>query len=623
MKSRTLFISLVLLALFASIMLVSAERYVGYQWREGTIRTDGGFSTTTQPVNGVSIYGYKCADAECTASAGTLWNGEAVTTGSGNSIILTYPTPEPRFEYALFFVKDGFVPYELTANYWGTRPGESPQHALDNWLLYLSKKESCRADLGSISTHVAEGTLTFDVSVAAPFSHPSPAFDTIKFTPDSVAAHYDSKVQLNVEVRKNGIVFADTKQLTLEASAQDVQTFSLPVTPGTYTIRIVSSVPDTKCRESESSTAQTTVEVTSTPVNNETTPLISIVSPRPITYATNMILVELATINATDVWYEWNGTQVPYMGAQTVSFPTGVQVLTAYARNSAGVAVASVNFNVQPDLSDITPPGPVTNLHLQAKGTNFIAWSWTNPTDSDFFQSIIFIDGENVANTSSTTYSISGLAPESTHTISIMTKDVRNNVNTAAMSDTQTTLALNDTNNDTTPPGPISDLTITNRGEHFMSWSWTNPTDSDFAAVILTLNGENVGRVSTSGFSKASLNDDTLYTLCGTTVDFAGNVNAAAVCISGQTDKDSNNNDDDDNDDDDRTTRKKTTFPDTTPIEELPPFVVEDEESMQVLTGKTQRGMSAILIVALLLGVFALLLVILLVLMRRAFEQAA
>lgn len=595
-------------------MLVSAERYVNYQWRYGILTNNGGVTDTTQGVNDVSAYGYVCADGECTSSSGTLWNGALQSTA--NSITLTYPTVQATHGYGVFFVKEGYIPYEVTENFYGTKAGESMQNPDGPYLFYLLKKESCRADLGGISTSVANNVLTFSVNVSAPFSNPSENFDYIKFTPSTVSSHYQSDVQLNIQVLRNGVVFADTLNLEMDASSSDIKTFSVPVTPGVYTVKATSSVPDNKCLASQSSVAQTTVTVTNVPPI-ETVPTLSIVSPRPITYATNSVLVELDSVNATDVWFEWNGSRINYTAPRQVTFSSGVHTLTAYASNSAGVAVASVDFNIQPELNDTTPPGPIANLHLVSKGTNFISWGWSNPSDSDFAQSIIVIDGVNVANTSETTYSISNLAANSTHTISITTKDMRGNVNGVAVSNTQTTLVENISTNDTLAPGPVSNLRITNKGKHFMSWAWNNPSDSDFAFVTLLLNGAQIANTSASGFSQAGLVEDTSYTLCAITRDFNGNINNQQVCVSGRTDKDSDNNDNDSDDDDNR---KRTVFPQNEVVEdEFVPFV-EEEENL-VLNAPVKKPVS-LLIVLLLLAVFLLLLIILLVLMRRAFEAS-
>ncbi len=98
---------------------------------------------------------------------------------------------------------------------------------------------------------------------------------------------------------------------------------------------------------------------------------------------------------------------------------------------------------------DTTPPAQISNLQLTSRTTNSLTWTWTNPS-SDFYQSIISIDGINVINTSSNTHTANNFAPDTQHTISIKTKDQTGNVNNNAVTNTGRTLA--ESTPETTPP---------------------------------------------------------------------------------------------------------------------------------------------------------------------------
>ncbi len=84
---------------------------------------------------------------------------------------------------------------------------------------------------------------------------------------------------------------------------------------------------------------------------------------------------------------------------------------------------------------------------------------------------------------------------------------------------------------DTQAPGPISGLQILGVTNSSIKWGWTNPSDADFNATILYLNG-----VSAANFTKpvnnvnvSGLNASTAYTLTVNTKDHSGNVNKTNV----------------------------------------------------------------------------------------------
>jgi len=98
-------------------------------------------------------------------------------------------------------------------------------------------------------------------------------------------------------------------------------------------------------------------------------------------------------------------------------------------------------FNVSYTEIDTSPPGSVTGLVNQSAGTSWIYWTWTNPTDEDFNETIVFIDGINVINTSNNYYNASGLERGSVHTITLHTKDNAGNINNTDINNTAQTVA--------------------------------------------------------------------------------------------------------------------------------------------------------------------------------------
>ena len=217
-----------------------------------------------------------------------------------------------------------------------------------------------------------------------------------------------------------------------------------------------------------------------------------------------------------------NGNSDGVMGTPTFfvngNLLVGAQPFSAFAAIIDGILAGN----------DTTPPGSITGLSSPSKGTTSIYWTWTNPGDLDFAENLIFIDGVNIANTSNAFYNATGLTPVTTYTITVRTKDTSGNVNTAGVSNAQTTNSVPDT----TPPGSITGLSSPSKGTTSIYWTWTNPSDSDFLENIVIFSGPNFGSAfATSNifYNATGLSADTTYTITVHTKDTSGNVNTTDV----------------------------------------------------------------------------------------------
>ena len=87
-------------------------------------------------------------------------------------------------------------------------------------------------------------------------------------------------------------------------------------------------------------------------------------------------------------------------------------------------------------------PESVTNISEEGIGTTWIKWNWTNPFDSDFNHTEIWIDGKFIENVSSPNhyYNATELNPDTTYEIGTRTVDDSNNINNTWENDTATTL---------------------------------------------------------------------------------------------------------------------------------------------------------------------------------------
>ncbi|MDD4497797.1 MAG: S-layer protein domain-containing protein, partial [Methanosarcinaceae archaeon] len=183
--------------------------------------------------------------------------------------------------------------------------------------------------------------------------------------------------------------------------------------------------------------------------------------------------------------------------------------------------------NAPPAPADITPPATITGLSKAASGNNWIRWTWTNPTDADFKQTIVYINGvfeNNVPNTKSE-YNATGLNPGTSYNISTNTEDDNGNINNTWVNNTAITGTP-----DGTAPASITDLKPDKIGESWILWTWKNPIDPDYSYAEISVDGktDNVNSPA-SKYNATGLSGDTLYNISIQTVDSSGNKNTTVI----------------------------------------------------------------------------------------------
>lgn len=253
-KTRfNLFVSLLIL-LFA-VPVVSATRYVNYEFREGIISSAGSFTETSAPVNGVSAIGFVCADSGCNSVSGTLWDGAVISSGGSNTMQLTYPTTlQSDYGYAVYYYKDGYIPWEQNPNWWGT-DGSDPQGP---YTKYLSKKENCHAPIDTFSvTNDARANIPLVINVSASLDATTyaaiHAAGVLGYVPPQILDQYsvDIRVTLTIYNENDNVVNQQTKDMEIPYSGSQRVEFSwTPTVEGDYTARVTTDVTDAKCSSS-------------------------------------------------------------------------------------------------------------------------------------------------------------------------------------------------------------------------------------------------------------------------------------------------------------------------------------------------------------------------------------
>ena len=239
------------------INIVNAERIVNYNFKEGIIDNNGNFHATDIPVDNVDVFGYVCLDAGCkNLEASTLGflQGEPKSSGDNSFIQLTYPTQLlSGFGYAVYYSKEGYIPWESNPNWFGTNPSD-PQGSFN---VYLSKKEACSSEITEFTIRNSERINTpvvvnvradVDAKTKAAISKAGP----LEAVPVELNEHYSVRTKISLDIIKDEIsLFSDTKDVLIGFGEDSNVEFSfIPEQEGDYKALITTRITDEKCLNS-------------------------------------------------------------------------------------------------------------------------------------------------------------------------------------------------------------------------------------------------------------------------------------------------------------------------------------------------------------------------------------
>ncbi len=159
---------------------------------------------------------------------------------------------------------------------------------------------------------------------------------------------------------------------------------------------------------------------------------------------------------------------------------------------------------------DTAPPGSIFGLRNISYAEDYITWMWVIPADADFAHTQVYLDGNFTGNLGqSRSFTASGLAPDTEHTISTHTVDTSGNVNTTWVNHTARTAAKTSSNE------IISCSVISAPGNYVLTQDITNSTE--ITCIVI-----NTGDVVLDG--------------AGHTIDGVDAMNSTGVYVSGQRD---------------------------------------------------------------------------------------
>jgi len=141
----------------------------------------------------------------------------------------------------------------------------------------------------------------------------------------------------------------------------------------------------------------------------------------------------------------------------------GVTTIWYYTVNNNATSEPIKNVTVK---IDTTPPASISDLK-NTTGTTWINWTWTNPTDSDFNYTMVYLDGIFKTNTSNSYYNATGLIADTSYEIGTHRVDINGNVNTTWVNQTAKTVNNLIPRYDVNEDGTVDILDTTIVGQHF------------------------------------------------------------------------------------------------------------------------------------------------------------
>ncbi len=113
-----------------------------------------------------------------------------------------------------------------------------------------------------------------------------------------------------------------------------------------------------------------------------------------------------------------------------------VEALLVHLQTGKMISSGKISSKDSNCLNDTTAPSSVTNLRNTTFEAAYIIWAWTKPSDEDYSNARIYIDGEYKGTTSANWYNATGFDSGTDHTIAIRTVDTCGNMNSAWVNDT-------------------------------------------------------------------------------------------------------------------------------------------------------------------------------------------
>ena len=236
------------------INLVSAERLVNYNLKEGRIDRNGNFQATNNFVDDVNVIGFSCLDKNCENLGERIFDNIVLNSGSDSLIQLFYPDNLlSNYGYGVYYYKYGYIPWESNPNWFGTDQSD-PQGPFN---VYLSKKDVCSSQIEEFNILNSKRQNTpvvisvkadIDVETAAAINNAGP----LKAIPNELKEFYSVNTLVSLSILKdNKKIYSNQKEELISFSEEKTFEFSFtPKDAGEYKAVVTTKVTDEKCSAS-------------------------------------------------------------------------------------------------------------------------------------------------------------------------------------------------------------------------------------------------------------------------------------------------------------------------------------------------------------------------------------
>ncbi|MEU4744016.1 glycosyl hydrolase family 18 protein [Actinosynnema sp. NPDC023658] len=206
-----------------------------------------------------------------------------------------------------------------------------------------------------------------------------------------------------------------------------------------------------------------------------------------------------------------------------------------FTLSSAAEPVTCRVNNANCDGTPDTPPTPPANLHSPVKTTRTVSLAWTASTPGSLpIAGYEVYDGATLATTAtSTSATVTGLDPNSTHSFTVKAKDTKGSLSSASNALAVTT---NNPADDTQPPTTPANLRSTAKDAGSITLSWDASTDNRGVANYDVYQGTAVKATVTGTTARVDgLSPSTAYTFTVRARDLYDNVSGASNPVTAST----------------------------------------------------------------------------------------
>ncbi|WP_454044311.1 glycoside hydrolase family 6 protein [Cellulosimicrobium sp. Marseille-Q8652] len=186
---------------------------------------------------------------------------------------------------------------------------------------------------------------------------------------------------------------------------------------------------------------------------------------------------------------------------------------------------------------DTTPPTVPAGLVAGATTATSASVSWTASTDdSGVTAYTVLVDGAPVGTTSSTSYTVTGLAADTTYAVTVRARDAAGNVSAASAPLSVTTDEGSGPGGDTQAPTAPAGLRVSGVTTSSVSLAWNaSSDDTGVTGYRVYRGGTAVAEVAGTSFTDTGLAAGTAHVYAVRAFDAAGNVSATSGTVTGTT----------------------------------------------------------------------------------------